>query len=190
MTHPSQQDTSWLLSKVSQGNENAFELLIKQYEEQLYGRILSYTRCEELTQEMVQDVFLKVWMNRSCLIEIDSFKSYLFVIARNYTYDCLKQIKRKKKREMEWLSERPDTHGHEDEDAATYHQVYKEIVQTVKLLPPQQKKIYVLRSKGMSKTEIAEQLGISPETVKKHIYLGKRFLKNRLRGNSLTGLKN
>lgn len=53
----------------------------------------------------------------------------------------------------------------------------------MELLPPQQKKIYTLRSKGMKQAEIAKELNISAGTVKKHMYLALRFLKDQIGAN-------
>ena len=177
MIQNSTQNIKSLLLKVAEGNENAFGQLFKTYDNQLNGYIMSITRSEYLTQEMVQDVFLKIWMNRTSLTEIGCFKSYLFVIARNHTFDCLKQISRKKKQEKEWLDmvihHPPNDHNETDKP-------YEKIQEAVKLLPPQQKKIYTLRRKGMKQVEIAQELNISIGTVKKHTCLAMRFLKNQV----------
>lgn len=178
-----------LLLKVSSGDENAFEELLKFYDDQLNGYIMSITRSQSLTEEMVQDVFLKIWLNRESLTEIDSFKSYLFVIARNHTFDCLKQINRKRKREKEWLNIVVNTPLN-DYIEPTTDQSQEKINEAVSLLPPQQKKIYFLRSEGAKPQEIAEELSISIGTVKKHLALSIRFLKNRIRTGGAGPLKN
>lgn len=183
-------ETNLLLSEVARGNELAFGRLLKKYDSQLNGYIQSFTRSEELTQEMVQDVFLKIWMNRGYLTEIKSFKSYLFVIARNHTYDCLKQINRKKKKEKEWVNSGGISFENDEEESADDQHAYERIAQKVALLPPQQKKIYTLRSEGCSRAEIAEKLNLSQETVKKHLHLAMRFLRVRLSIRITSGLIN
>ena len=76
------------------GDENAFAKLFKNYYNQLGGFIMRLTESEALTQEIVQDVFLKIWINRAAPAEIDCFKAYLQVVAKNYAFNCLKQIAR------------------------------------------------------------------------------------------------
>lgn len=182
MLQNSTQNIRLLLQKVAEGNENAFEKLFKTYDNQVNDYIMSITRSEPLTQEMKQDVFLKIWMNRSSLTEIESFKSYLFVIARNHTFDCLKQINRKKKREKEWIN-RAINYSSIDSLETGKDNSREKIDKVVQLLPPQQKRIYFLRSEGVRQVEIARELNISVETVKKHMCLAMRFLKNRLKAS-------
>jgi RNA polymerase sigma-70 factor (ECF subfamily) len=97
------QNLESMLLQISSGNQIAFGELFKFYDAPLTTYIMGFTRSQFLTEEIVQDVFLKIWLNRTTLTEIECFKSYLFVTARNHTLDCLKQINRKKKREKEWI---------------------------------------------------------------------------------------
>mgnify|MGYP000597832205 CR=1 FL=1 len=90
-----------LLSNVAAGDENAFAKLFKNYYNQLGGFIMRLTESESLTQEIVQDVFLKIWINRTALSEIDCFKAYLPVVAKNHAFNCLKQIARENSRKKE-----------------------------------------------------------------------------------------
>lgn len=182
MLQNSTQAMKLILLKVSEGNENAFEELFKYYDSQLHGYILSITKSPTLAEEIVQDVFLKIWLNRASLTEIDSFKPYLFVIARNYTFDCLKRINRKKKREKEWANSIINHSLNEPGESSTYNS-HEKIDRIIKLLPPRQKTIYILRREGMKQAEIAQNLNISTETVKKHTHLALRFLKDKLKGS-------
>jgi len=93
-----------LLSNVAAGDENAFEELFKNYYNQLTGFIMRLTESEALTQEIVQDVFLKIWINRTALSEIACFKAYLQVVAKNHAFNCLKQIARANSRKKEWVN--------------------------------------------------------------------------------------
>jgi RNA polymerase sigma-70 factor (ECF subfamily) len=174
------QNLNLLIMKVASGDENAFEALFKFYDSQLNAYIMTITKSQPLTEEMVQDVFLKIWLNRESLTEIDSFRSYLFVMARNHTFDCLKQIKRKKKRENEWANAMINHSLNEPIEPPT-NKSHEKIDQVIRLLPPRQKKVYNLRTGGMKQIEIAQELNISVGTVKKHMTLAMRFLKSQLK---------
>ena len=90
-----------LLVKVSQGDENAFGQLFTLYYNQLGDFIMRIAESRPLAQEIVQDVFLKIWLNRATLAEVESFRAYLFVVARNHAFNCLKQIARERNRKKE-----------------------------------------------------------------------------------------
>ena len=182
-THPIN-DVKVLLLRVSEGDESAFAQLFKTHYNQLGDFILRITESEQLTQEIVQDVFLKIWMNRQSLAGIHCFKAYLMVVARNHAFNCLKQIAREKSRKRAW--EHSVLHlalNNTDEEALT--DKGQLIDEAVELLPPRQKNVYLLsRREGISQEGIAQKLNISHETVKKHMVLALRFLKNHLRTNT------
>ena len=170
-----------LLLKVAEGDENAFGQLFKSYYNQLGEFIMRITESEPLTQEIVQDVFMKIWINRSSLAELDCFKAYLLVVARNHAFNCLKQIAREKSRKKEWVNTvlRHASNNVEETDTIDTGNLIDEVVE---LLPPQQQKVYTLsRRDGMKQEELAGGLNISLETVQKHMVLALRFLKNHLR---------
>jgi RNA polymerase sigma-70 factor (family 1) len=169
-----------ILLQVSKGDEQAFALLFKIYHPILTGYLLAITESEELTQEIVQDVFMKIWNNRSTLNDIDCFKSYLMVAARNHAFNCLKRIAREKKKEKSWFENVLNPEHQEEADAD--HVDYAGMMDaTIELLPPQQKKVYTLGYMNrMKHREIAIEMDIATETVKKHMLLALRFIKNHL----------
>lgn len=182
-THPIN-DVKVLLLRVSEGDENAFAQLFKTHYNQLGDFIMRLTESEQLTQEIVQDVFLKIWTNRRTLAGIHCFKAYLMVVARNHAFNCLKQIAREKSRKRAWENTVLQLALHPaDETALT--DTGKLIEEAVELLPPRQKNVYLLsRVEGISQEGIAKKLNISHETVKKHMVLALRFLKNHVRINT------
>ena len=172
-----------LLSRVAEGDENAFGQLFKTYYNLLGEFILRITESLPLTQEIVQDVFVKIWVNRCSLAKVDSFKAYLFVVARNHAFNCLKQIAREKSHKKEWVNSVLH-HAVNDVEEIDTIDTGKLIDEAVELLPSQQKKVYTLsRRNGIRHQEIARELNISHETVKKHMVLALRFLKNHLRSH-------
>lgn len=170
-----------LLLKVAAGDEQAFAQLFKAYHNQLGDFIMRLTESEPLTQEIVQDVFLKIWNHRIVLAEVNCFKAYLFVVARNHAFNCLKQIARERSRNKEWVKAILYQASMNSED--TIAQPAEDLIEeAIELLPPQQKKVYTLsRRYGMKHVDIARELNISRETVKKHMVLALHCLKNHLR---------
>lgn len=183
MSKHSINDVKALLLRVSEGDEIAFAQIFKTHYNLLCDFIMRITESEQLTQEIVQDVFLKIWINRHLLATIDCFKAYLIVVARNHAFNCLKQIAREKNQRKEWansvLHQAINNAG--ETDLPDNSQLIDEAVE---LLPPRQKNVYLLsRREGISQQGIAQKLNISHETVKKHMVLALRFLKNHLRTN-------
>jgi RNA polymerase sigma-19 factor, ECF subfamily len=176
-------DEKVLLLRVSEGDETAFAQIFKTYYNQLSDFIMRITESEQLTQEIVQDVFLKIWINRHLLATIDCFKAYLIVVARNHAFNCLKQIAREKTQRKEWAN--TVLHLAIDNAGETELTDTSQLIdEAVELLPPRQKNVYLLsRKEGISQQGIAQKLNISHETVKKHMVLALRFLKNHLRTN-------
>lgn len=174
-TYPSY-DEKALLSQVMQGDEAAFSMLFHSYHNKLGAYILKLTESFPLTEEIVQDVFLAIWQNRAGLDGINRFESYLFVIARNRAFNCLKQIAREKMRKQEWASNRRDESGEEAPHVAYGYDGL--IEKAVDKLPPQQKKVYLLHNQqGMEFAAIAIQMGLSATTVKKHMSLALRSIR-------------
>jgi RNA polymerase sigma-70 factor (family 1) len=165
---------------VAEGDQNAFCTLFRLYANDLASFILRITESKPLTEEIVQDVFLKIWLSRSNLRDIHSFRAYLFTVARNHTFNCLKQIAREKTKQQQWLDSVLNE-AHTAQEPIDTPDPAALVETAVDLLPPQQKKIYTLsRQHGLKQAEIAAALNISLETVKKHMVLAIRFLKNHL----------
>src|SRR5215813_13799730 len=79
-----------LLMRIAAGAQDAFATIYARYHEKIYALSYHLTRSEVAAEEIVQDVFLKVWMQKEALPEVRDFESWLFILARNYIYTWLK----------------------------------------------------------------------------------------------------
>ena len=155
-----------LLQRVAAGDEQAFTVLFKTYHPVLAAYIWSWTKSMVLTEEMVQDVFTKIWKNREQLAAVKQFRSFLFIISRNHTFNCLRQIARERSRQQEWEY----YVQHTSTAAETLPGEYTELIgKAIEQLPPQQRKVYLLRRDAWKFEEIGRQMQISPETARKHM---------------------
>lgn len=157
-----------LLLKVSAGNEQAFRTLFAIYHQQLGAFIYRLTHSMELAEEIVQDVFLKIWLNRETIDGVQNFKAYLFIVSRNHALNCLRKIARehaqKVQMEQQLSEELERQHEHNP-----YYSILDEAIDN---LPPQQQKVYLLsRHQRLKYSEIAEELNLSHETVKKYLQI-------------------
>lgn len=91
-----------MLLNVAEGNQQAFDFIFFKYHSRIEKYVLCLTESYPLTQEIVQDVFLKIWLTRERLPSIEHFESYLFTIARNQSLNCMRQIARDQARILKW----------------------------------------------------------------------------------------
>lgn len=161
-------ERDWL-NRISAGDEQAFTQLFEAYSDTTYGFAIAYTKTAAAAEEVVQDIFLKLWLGREQLRDVQSFKDHLFIITRNHLVDFL----RKKLREKQY---RQQLARHFKETTITPHEefLFKEslerIGKAIATLPPRQQTIYHLRrNEGMPLTEIALKMNISRLTVRNHL---------------------
>jgi RNA polymerase sigma-70 factor (ECF subfamily) len=162
-------DEKEILQLVACGDERAFRALFDRYHHHLGAYMFHIIKSEELTQEAVQDVFLKIWANRASLAEINNFQAYLFVISKNHALNCLKKIASEKELtshvDVSDYEMQPDEMGEDNER-------YTLVDQAIDRLPKQQKLVYLLsRHERLRYSEIANRLSISPKTVKKYLQI-------------------
>lgn len=174
-----------LCLEVSLGDEQAFKQLFNTHHQQLGAYILRLTHSTELAEEIVLDVFLKIWMNRKTLREIQNFKAYLFVVSKNHTLNALKKVVKERLLQIE-----PEEHYTKNVLAeAEFNQYYNLLDEAIDHLPPQQQKIYLLsRHKRLKYSEIAEKLDLSHETVKKYLQIATASITTYVNANLAAGL--
>lgn len=94
MTKNRVEDDKLLVNELIKGNEKAFRKLFDSYRNDLYKFSLSMVCSEDHAEEIVQDVFMKIWIKRGSLKSEMSFKSYLFTITRNKTINFPVKVKK------------------------------------------------------------------------------------------------
>src|SRR5688500_7968524 len=84
-------DEATLIARLKEDNEQAFELLFNRYHNLVYKVAMLYVKTPSLAEDIVQDVFMKIWFQRKNLPDILSFESWIYTISRNLTINCLKK---------------------------------------------------------------------------------------------------
>jgi RNA polymerase sigma-70 factor (ECF subfamily) len=173
-----------LLSAVANGNEKAFGELFALHKDRTYTIAFTYTEDAVIAEELVQDVFLRVWKNRHKLTELVDFPSWLYTITRNRALTALKKIAREGRNKAEWVSYMPA----EVNDAGKKLDEYdaKQLLESaLARLSKQQRRVFELsRLQGYSREEVARELGLAPATVSVHLTIALRsvraFLTSRM----------
>ncbi len=142
---------------VSQGDEIAFAKLFEHYQNKLYTVALQLTRSTTLAEEIVEDVFFKIWSGRSNLLEIQNFKAYLFTITRNHVYKTLKQIA--KNYQTIQLTENYQPQAPDSIEDYVIDKEYTSILnEAITRLPNQQKKVYsLIKGCGLKREEVVSE---------------------------------
>jgi RNA polymerase sigma-70 factor (family 1) len=158
-----------LLYEISKGNERSFRALFYAYNSKLYTYALKLTGSRESAEDIVHTVFLKIWLNREKLVEVENLNAYLFKATHNL---ALNEFRRRVKESLALarLEERLQIVNENTDNKLLLSEVQEFIDNAVNNLTPQQRQIFKLsREAGLKQEEIAQQLNISLFTVKKHL---------------------
>lgn len=167
-----------LLALIADGNETAFTTLFGHYRNRIYGIAFKVSRSDTVAEEIVQDVFLKIWLKRAGLTNISNFSAYLFIITRNEVYLALNRIARNYKVSLLLGKEQPFAEN--DAEKRFMDSTYNNLLQkAIEQLPVQQKKVYkLIKIQGLKREETADMLHIHPETVKSHLAQAMKSVRN------------
>ena len=158
-----------LLLKISEGDENAFRALYDIYFHRLSVYIFKLCKSESATEEIVQDIFIKIWENRNSLASVDIPEAYIFSMARNKTIDVLRKLARETGL-IGVLQAQMELSNNEIEDKLNLDDLRRLIEEALEPLSDQKKRIFHLsRNEGLEHDEIAQIMQLSKSTVKNHL---------------------
>jgi RNA polymerase sigma-70 factor (family 1) len=172
-----------LLQLASTGNEEAFTRLFSLYKDKLYSFALRLTGCKEKAQDIVQEVFLKLWQNQTSLNTIENFSSYIFKLAQNQFLNAAKRMANESLI-ISKIHSTTNVYNAPPDEKLECKEVESILHEVIQKLPPQQKLIFKLsREQGLKHEEIATQLQISPSTVKNHLVQSLKTIRKYLSSN-------
>ncbi|MEO8764004.1 MAG: RNA polymerase sigma-70 factor [Ginsengibacter sp.] len=177
MLEHSPYDIKNLLVDVGDGSELAFKEIIDFYKERFYATAIKMTHSRDSAEEIVQEVFVSLWIKRMQVAAALNPEGYLFSMLHNNIYTHFRKLALEKamKKNVEQQSQDIDANPVE---AILYAKEDRELFENiVNQLPSQQRIVYKLsRQQGLSRQQIAHQLHISPHTVKNHLQQATRFI--------------
>jgi len=165
-------------------DQKALAELYHRYHQPIYRYLISLVKTPQLAEDLVHEVFLKLWNAREKLDIQINFSSYIFRICHNQAYDATMKIARERHLLEELILHYPLNTTDEPRSRAALHQLDLLVDQALDTLTPQCRKVYELcRRQGKSYQQAATELGISPHTVKDHMTKAlatlRLFLKDR-----------
>ncbi len=172
-----------LLLLLKEGNEPAFENIYKLYSSRLYGNIYRMVKSESDAQEILQEVFVKIWKNREGIDPEKSFRSYLFRIAENKVYDFFRKVVRDKKMQARLLVVATEHYDH-IEELVLRKENNDLLFKAINSLSPQRQQVFRLcKLEQKSYEEVSRKLGISTSTISDHIVKANKAVREYLFDN-------
>jgi len=166
---------------ISRGDERKFRYLMEFISDDLLLFAMGFIRKKEIAEEIVSDVFVKIWETRYSLTEIDNLKAYLFVCVKNLCISHIRKNRKEKLISLDGLNDFlvPVVECPESKyiDAEKLNEIYNAIEQ----LPPKCKMVFSLaKFNGLKYKEIAEVMEISEKTVNNHLVFALKKLSESL----------
>ena len=169
-----------LYLKIREGDERAFQTVFRKYYALMCNYASQILDNKELAEEIVQDMFVKIWEKRQILVIETSVKNYFFRSVRNH---CLNQIQHEKIKKQ--YAGRVLESARQEIDPEQYFievDLIRRIEESIASLPPKRREIFRLsREQGMKYREIAEALSISEKTVEAQMGLALKHLRHELK---------
>lgn len=165
-----------LVSRLKLGDKKAFEEIFRKYREKIYYFAIRYYNSAEDAENVVQDVFIKLWDERENVKEELSLNNYIYTIAKNHLFNIQrKKINEKAYRNyiVEHLVQTPNL-----ENEMIYADLKESIDKIIDELPAQRKRVFVMGNlEGLSNKEVASALNLSVRTIAVHKSLALQALK-------------
>jgi len=169
------------LIEALQGDESrsAFRQIFDRYQNKLLLYTMTIVKSEGVAKDLVQEAFVRLWMNRETIDRDGSLGGYLYTIARNLSLNYLKHVthdrnlKNRLWQMMQGTEDRFDLDEESDDDKR-----HRLIQQAIRQMPPRRQLIFRLsREEGYTHVEIADKLNISKNTVKNHVVAALKDIK-------------
>jgi len=159
-------------SLITKGNQKTFSQLMELTSNDLLWFAIGFLKNKEIAEEIVSDVYVKIWNNRDQLESILNLKSYLFICVRNACLSHLRKVKNEKIISIETVGEFNFVHLVAPEDDSIEKEKIEQIYAAIETLPCKCKLAFTLaKINGLKYKEIAEVLGITEKTVNNHLVL-------------------
>ncbi len=158
-----------VFEKLIRGEESALEELFDYYYPRLYNFSKSFLKFEDGIDDILQEVFIKIWQNRKDISNPRTFSSYIFTITRNLLLNELRRLLNSQKTKDELLNSALAEEYYQFEQTE-FNELKEKVDEAINNLPMKQQEVFILsRKEGLSHKEIAEKLNISTKTVEYHI---------------------
>ena len=178
MLNPIFDTDQMIIQHLAQGDVRAFDFLYQKYFSKLYGAVYKRLQNRELTEEVVQELFISLWERRTVLAISTTIESYLFSSVK---YLVIAQYK--KNNLFEKYSNSLNQEANNDnftEQAVAFDELNGAYQNALKLLPERCREVFLLKRSGLSQREISEKMDISEKTVENQMTKALKVLREAL----------
>lgn len=169
-------EDSRLIALLREGDPLSFEILFQKYYVRFYNFVFNLTKNSQAAEDIIQNVFMKIWINRASLRPDQSIHNYIYVLSKREMLNHIRDRKAYVQVERLVMAEQPS------EEVTDQSMSLKELDERIRRfiadMPEQRRKVFILsRYRGLTNKEIAEMMGLSVRTVDRHINLALTSLK-------------
>lgn len=167
-----------LLAHLQQDDTLAFAELYSRYRHEVYAYAMSLVKLSDVAEDLLQDVFVRIWDARHKIAIKKDFRPYLFRVCHNRAYDVHLEMAKNQKLKDRLLSHYNVSADPFAEQGSSYAQLLEQALDT---LSPQRRRIYEMcKREGKSYEEVAHELGLSINTVRNHMVQAIALLRSYL----------
>ena len=176
------EDPAHLGKRIANDDQLAYRQLFIQFYTKLSRFVIGFTKSKELTEEIVSDVFINMWRRRKNIEEIKNLKLYLYVSAKNITFNYLKKLHRENLTDLDAVEVEPEDPFADPGAAMITREMNMKLKTAINALPPRCKLIYTLiKEDGLTYKQTAQLLGISESTVDNQISIALKKISGAIR---------
>ena len=165
-----------LVSRIATEDDSvAYKQLFQAYHHRLFQFAYTITHSKETAEEIVSDVFLKIWMKRKSLIKIQNKHLYLYICTKNHSINRLIKDKKNKMFSLDECLVEIRSIYFDPEQLMITAEMVKKVHHAINQLPPKCQMIFkLIKEDGLKYKEVAELLGITPKTVENQMTIALR----------------
>lgn len=166
-----------LRCRIAEGDEKAFAAFFEYYHSKVLGVAFYFTQSLSRAEDIVQDVFLKIWTKREQIEAIEQLDAWVLTIARNFSINALHKIARTEVVGEEYADYIPSFETPVG-DGLNKKDIERLVQEALQPLTEQQRRVFELsKLRGLNREEIAAELQLSPNTVKMHLVRSTKYVR-------------
>lgn len=174
-------NTEDIIRRLKKDDKSAVDELFSYYYPRLYHFSKSILKIETGIDDILQEVFVKIWLNRNKISNIETFNAYIFTITKNEVLNLIRSNLRDQTFKEEFFL-RSVAEEYQTQNQVEFDEIKSGIDRIVASLPEKRQQVFVLsRTEGLSNKEIAQQLNISEKTVEDHITHAIKHIKTSIK---------